>query len=116
MKLSNADADIIFENIIDRTKHTLGVKAKEYVRNDDRMHNFNVGATKSNTIRERVIESFRLKHEISRDDLINDLEKGIIPTIEYVSEKYGDIINYFILEEMSITAKINEINKLEIKI
>lgn len=106
MKMTNEDGEKILTEILKRTENVLLVKAKEYVRNDDRMHNFNVGADMKNSIRERIIEDFRLKHEISRKDLLNDLEAGQLPTEEYVSEKYGDIINYFILEEMSVRHRI----------
>lgn len=108
LTMTNEQAEEMVNDILERTREVLMVKAKEYVRNDDRMHNFNVGAEKKGVIRERIIESFRLKHEISRDDIIEDMEKGILPSEAYVDEKYGDIINYFILEEMSIKSKIRK--------
>ena len=39
--LSEDDFDKYFNKIMERTKNILKVKAKEYVRNGDRMHNFN---------------------------------------------------------------------------
>lgn len=96
------------EDALDQTRQTLGIKAKEYVRNDDRMHNFNAGALKTRKIREEVIANFRLKHEISVDDIRNDLSEGILPSKELVEEKFGDIINYFLLEKISILHKIDQ--------
>lgn len=106
MRMSNDLAERLLRFRIDKIKESLETKAKEYVRGGDRMHNFNVGAEKKGWLREEVIESFRLKHDISRDDIISDMKEGKLPTREYVEEKYGDIINYYILEEMSIKQKI----------
>jgi hypothetical protein len=106
MKMTNEQADKYLKDILSTVENTLGVKAKEYVRNEDRMHNFNQGATKLGQSRERVLRGFRLKHDISSDDLLDDLDNGILPTKEYAMEKYGDIINYNILELMSILHKI----------
>jgi hypothetical protein len=89
---------------------SLEIKAKEYVRNNDRMHNFNRGAIKKNITREQVIDNMRLKHEISIDDMRQDIAEDKLPTKELVEEKFGDIINYFILEKISILHKIDEKN------
>lgn len=106
-KLSNEVADAYFEEIMDATATSLLTKAKEYVRNEDRLHNFNIGSVKTGQLRERVIRGFRLKHDISADDLLDDMDGGFIPTKNYVMEKFGDIINYNILELMSILQKID---------
>lgn len=92
---------------LNEIKNTLQIKAKEYVRNGDRLHNFNVGSQKSGKTREEIIASFRLKHEISIDDMRNDVAKGTLPSKELVEEKFGDVINYFILEKISILHKID---------
>jgi hypothetical protein len=91
---------------------TLEEKAREYVRNGDRMHNFNVGAKKKDITREQVIDNMRLKHEISIDDMRQDIAEGRLPTKELVEEKFGDIINYFVLEKISILHKIDEKNEV----
>jgi hypothetical protein len=106
IRLPNELADGMIETILERTKNILLVKAKEYTRNGDRLHNFNVGAEIRKVEREKIIEDYRFKHEVSRLDMIKDMEEGIFPTAEQISEKYGDIINYFILEEMSMKHKV----------
>src|SRR5690606_25416667 len=106
IKMTNDLADQLVEERIEAIKHSLSVKAKEYVRNDDRMHNFNIASQKSGQTREKCLAGFRLKHEISAEDIRNDIELGKLPSEEVVREKYGDIINYYILEEMSIIHKI----------
>lgn len=106
-KLSIEDSARIRGGIIEQVSNTLMVKAREYVRDEDMLHNFNEGARQTGLIRERVMEYFRLKHQVSRNDIINDLEKkNKLPTREVAIEKYGDIINYFVLELESLLHRI----------
>lgn len=103
MKMNQDYYDTTLDRILKHIKGTLSTKSEEYVRNQDYMHSFNQGSKKTGEVRERVIESFRLKHEISREDIIQDIENNCeIPDTEYLVEKYGDIINYYILELMSV--------------
>lgn len=101
----------VLNETIEGIKHTLGVKAMEYMRNDNAMHNFDVGAKITGQTREKVIFGFALKHNISIADIRNDIEKGKLPSKEIVEEKFGDAINYLILEKASILDKIE--NKTE---
>jgi len=105
-KLNDKLADKYINILIENCSETLLVKAKEYVRNGDRMHNFNKGAIKTGTIREKVLRNMRLKHDISVDDMLNDIENNNLPSKELVLEKFGDIINYNIIEAMSILHRI----------
>lgn len=95
------------KDVLEQIQDTLAIKAKEYVRNGDRMHNFNVGSQKSGKTREEVIADFRLKHEISIDDMRQDIKRSDLPSKELVEEKFGDVINYYILEKLSILHKID---------
>lgn len=103
MKMTNEEADKMLDQILEKVRQTLSVKAKEYVRNEDRMHNFNVASNMTGMSREEVIASFRLKHEVSIIDLRKDVKEGNIISQELLNEKYLDAINYYILELMSIT-------------
>ncbi len=105
--LSEKEFDKYFDKIMERTKNILKVKAKEYVRNGDRMHNFNKGSLKTGLIRERILDGIRLKHEVSIDDMIDDIELGLTPEEAVVDEKFGDRLNYDILEEISILHRID---------
>lgn len=100
----------IFDNVVEarimKIKQTLTIKAKEYARNDNRMHNFDRSASISGLIREKALWMFMVKHLVSVLDLIDDIEKGKLPKEEVLDEKIGDIINYFILLEASITDRI----------
>jgi len=69
-------------------------------------HNFDVGAQRSGLIREKVLDGFLLKHEISIADITNDLEKGILPESYVLDEKFGDNVIYLILKIACIIDKI----------
>jgi len=104
--MNNEFMDKIIDRRVKYTINTLSKKALEYVRNNDRMHNFNVGAELENKTREDILHSFFLKHYISYLDMLTDIREGKLPTAVYVDEKIGDMINYLILQEASIKQKI----------
>lgn len=97
----------VLSDTIKEIEKTLGVKALEYVRNNNAMHNFDAGSRITKQIREEVIYGFALKHHISIADIRNDIKEGKLPTKEVVEEKFGDAINYLILEKASILDRIN---------
>ena len=101
-----------FEQIVDETlnqiRETLIKKGAEYRRNNNPFHNFEEGSKRSGLIREKVLDGMLLKHEISIADMTNDLEKGILPKIETVEEKFGDNLIYLILKKASIIDKIEQ--------
>jgi len=98
----------VVEIFIDGIKETLIVKGREYRRNNNPFHNFDVGSQRSGLIREKVLDGFLLKHEISIADITNDLEKGILPKISTLDEKFGDNVIYLIIKMASIIDKIEE--------
>lgn len=106
-KMSNAKADAYIEEIISQIRSSLKAKAREYVRNNDRMHNFNEAGRIQNTIRENALDGMRIKHIISINDIRKDIEQDKMPSKKILDEKFGDVINYYILEKMSIMDKIN---------
>lgn len=102
MNHKEIEFDKIVEDILDNARETLINKGKEYRRNNNPYHNFEVGAEIKNVSREEIIDDFMLKHYISYRDMINDIKEGKYPTNDYVREKLGDIRNYLILLEASI--------------
>ena len=100
--------DEIVNCSVESIKHTLLVKSKEYQRNNNPFHNFDEGSKRSGLIREKVLDGMLLKHEISIADMTNDLEKGILPKIETIEEKFGDNLIYLILKKASIIDKIEQ--------
>lgn len=100
----NKLVDVFLNNI----RHTLVVKGAEYRRNGNPFHNFDVGSQRSGLMREKVLDGFLLKHEISIADITNDLAEGKLPTKELLDEKFGDNIIYLILKMASIIDKIEK--------
>ena len=104
-----------FEEIVDITlnqlKETLIIKGKEYRRNNDPFHNFNQGARKTGLTRENVLDGFLLKHEISIEDMTNDLDEGILPSLDKVEEKFNDNLIYLLIKKASIIDKIEQSHK-----
>jgi len=99
----------VLNSRLEKTKFILGVKAKEYVRNGDRLHNFNVAATTNKESREKALWGMATKHLVSVMDMINDTEEGKMPSDELVDEKIGDLINYLILLEVSFKSHDKEL-------
>lgn len=105
--MTETDFEYVLHNRLKKIEEVLAVKAKEYVRNEDRLHNFNVGAKLSGRIREKVLwDGFALKHYVSILDMLNDIENGKLPDEGIVEEKIGDLINYLVLLEASIKDRI----------
>lgn len=98
--------DEVVNIFLNSIRETLIVKGKEYRRNENIFHNFDEGSKRSGLIREKVLDGFLLKHEISIADITNDLEKGILPSIKTLDEKFGDNVIYLILKMTSIIDRI----------
>ena len=98
----------LLQDRIELIHKSLVVKGKEYASNgrEDRMHNFIAAAKRSGDTPEKALDGMLAKHLISYQDMIDDLDKNIKPTKEFIKEKYGDIINYFILSEMLLLKRL----------
>lgn len=96
----------IITETLDEIKQTLIVKGKEYRRNANVFHNFEQGSSRSGLSREKVLDGFLLKHEISIADMTNDLDKGVFPKMETVNEKFGDNIIYLLIKKAMIADRI----------
>jgi hypothetical protein len=105
--MTEEEFDLVVDYRINEIKETLVLKGKEYRRNSDPLHNFEVAARLGSTTREKALWGFALKHYVSFMDMLDDIEKGNLPKVEKVDEKIGDLLNYLILCEASIKDKIN---------
>lgn len=106
--MNSKDFNELVEARCSKIKATLASKGKEYSTDDDKLHNFNKAGIRSGQSREKALMGMKLKHEISIDDIILNLDKGILPTIEIMDEKIGDIINYFVLLEACLLDRIRK--------
>ena len=99
-----------FNNLLDeritRTKNVLSNKSKEYSTEQDKLHNFKVAGRRLNCTPERALIGMKEKHSVSISDIIDKLDKGILPTEELINEKIGDEINYWILLEALLKERI----------
>lgn len=101
--------DWLVNSQCDRIKSSLLIKGEEYRANDkDVFHNFKIAAQRRNITPERALDGMLLKHEVSIADIINNLDKGILPDKEVLAEKIKDIINYYILLENLILERLDE--------
>jgi hypothetical protein len=99
---------LVQERIL-KVEKVLFDKSAEYSTDEDKLHNFNKGAYMTRKTRESVLFGFLLKHIISVTDIIENLDKQIVPSNELIDEKIGDCINYFILLEACLKER-NEVN------
>ena len=106
--MSEKEFEYKIEKTLEKLKEVLITKGREYRRNQNPFHNFDEGAKRSGLIREKVLDGFLLKHEISIADMTNDLEKGILPSKEMVEEKFNDNLIYLLIKNVSILDKIEE--------
>lgn len=95
MKLEDFNA--ITETELERLQGLLTVKGAEYVRGNDRFHNFKKTAKFRGKPQEEVLWDFVIKQITSLDDLINDLRKGAVMNPDIWLEKIGDISVYMLL-------------------
>jgi len=100
--MTEEEFNALVDRRLDLIREVLITKGKEYRRNSDPLHNFNVASRVNNTTREKALWGFALKHYVSFLDMLDDIEKNKLPKKEYVEEKIGDLINYLVLCEASI--------------
>jgi hypothetical protein len=100
--------DSIIKETLDNISSLLIVKGKEYRRNNDPFHNFNKGSKITGEIPEKVLKGFLLKHEISINDMVQDLDHGILPTKEKVNEKFNDNIIYLLIQKAMILHRLEK--------
>lgn len=86
---------IVLERM-DKCKNTLVRKAQEYATEEDRLHNFYIGANFLDDTPAKYALSLMTKHLVSVRDIVLSKER---PSQEIIDEKIGDAINYFILLE-----------------
>lgn len=103
--------DAQVEATLEKIRTLLLIKGKEYRRNKDVYHNFNVGAKISGQIPEKVLQGFLLKHLVSYQDILNDIEQGKLPSKELVEEKLNDILVYFLIQKAQILNRIENNEK-----
>lgn len=98
--------DKVLESRIEKTKAILSNKRKEYASGGDRLHNFKRAAAMLGCGPAKALVGMMAKHWISILDVVDDTEKGILPSIPLLEEKLGDACNYIILLEATLKEQI----------
>lgn len=93
------DFDKIVAARMDWCKQTLLAKGEEYSREGDRLWNFKSAGRKRNKHPAEALLDMKVKHDVSVDDIVDDLKRGVVPPKEFVAEKIGDSIDYLLLLE-----------------
>ena len=91
---------------------TLCAKGDEYARDGDRLWNFKAAGRKRNQHPAQALAGMEVKHDVSVDDIIDGLARGIVPPKELVAEKIGDSINYLLLLEGRIEEPRGEVPEM----
>ena len=97
MNENNLDQfDKVCNKRLEKIKSVLLAKGKEYAKDGDRYHNFNVAARVLGSSREKALLGMMMKHYVSIIDIIDN---PCAWSDEIIDEKIGDMINYLILLE-----------------
>ena len=102
-------------DVLDSCENTLISKGREYTETNW-LDNFEEACkfkgleiNSENLI--KVLDGYRLKHQISIIKLQKDIVNGKTVNVNLINEKYGDLMNYNLLEQ-AIILKYNHINKV----
>ena len=96
-------------------KETLAKKGNEYSKDKEVFKNFIDAGRKLDTNKYKALQGMLIKHIVSVDNIIDNIEQEV-PTVDIISEKIGDIINYYILLEAMLIEEFfynEQLNSLE---
>jgi len=86
--------------LLTTTKHV------EYTRNNDKLYNFKRAGEILRCSPEQALLRMWIKQVVSIIDIVEDIDKGKLPTPEILAEKVGDGINYLPLLEALIVERV----------
>lgn len=104
--MDNKQFDIVLDNTLTLCRDVMGSKSAEYARGGDKLSNFKKAGRKNNVSPEKALLGMKVKHTVSIEDIIDDLDSGKLPSVELLSEKIGDEINYLILLKALVLERI----------
>ena len=106
------DFDKIVSNRMKWCEQTLLSKGEEYSREGDRLWNFKSAGRKRNKHPAEALLDMKVKHDVSVDDIVDGLKRGVVPPKEFIAEKIGDSIDYLLLLEGLIEEARTQTNDL----
>jgi len=104
--MKHEDFSILLDERLEKTRDTMGTKGDGYRSEDDQFHNFKAAGRKRNITPEDALMGMKVKHDVSVDDIVKNLDKGILPTRKLIDEKIGDEIVYLTLLEGLLVERI----------
>ena len=98
--------NVVLENTLEQIRQVMGIKSAEYARGNDKLHNFKRAAGVLGVSPEKALLGMLTKHTVSILDIVDDIDKGKLPSVELLNEKIGDELNYHILLKALILERI----------
>lgn len=110
--MNNAGFNGIVEKRLTAIKETLNRKGDEYSDGMDRLSNFKTAGRYLDETPEESLLGMQAKHIVSILDMVDSINTGkeFDFTEDYIDEKIGDAINYFILLEGLLKERLYETN------
>lgn len=105
--MTDAEFDKVVAGACGAIVKVLQSKAKEYARGD-RLSNFKKAAAAMSCTPEQACVAFWMKHVISINDLVNDLQSGKVASLAMFEEKIGDSINYMVLLKALVAERLGQ--------
>lgn len=97
--MTHKEFKALLERRLNLVKSTLDSKSKEYATDSDKLHNFKRAAEMNREHPAQSAHGMLTKHLISYMDMVDGISAGKVYYKSQLDEKFGDIINYFILQE-----------------
>lgn len=104
--MTTKEFNVVLENTLEQVRQVMGSKSAEYARNNEKLHNFKRAAGVLGVSPEKALLGMLTKHTVSILDIIDDIDKGKLPSVELLCEKIGDELNYHILLKALILERI----------
>lgn len=89
-------------------KNTLESKGSEYADDSNVFKNFEAAADIVGDVKEKVMFNYLLKHLVSVMDIVDKPDRYEYLSEELIREKFGDLINYFIILETSLLERLEK--------
>lgn len=97
--MKHKDFDKLLEQRIAKIRETLSSKGQTYSTTTDKLHNFKRAALIRDKHPAEALQGMLDKHIVSYYDMVEGIQNGKTYTKEQIDERFGDIINYMILQE-----------------
>lgn len=98
----------IVKDQVEMCSKVMLAKSEEYSRNQDKLWNFKIAGRKLGVSQMQANRGMTIKHTVSIEDLITDIEEGKTVSMEVLDEKFTDEINYLLLLKAQMIEEISD--------